>query len=55
MLDRAGLAPRDAVERFLEAVGDRDLYSDEVDFDRHWLTMLSDVLEFLLRNERSVT
>jgi hypothetical protein len=42
MLDRAGVAPREAVERFLEAVGDRDLYSDEVDFDRHWLTMLSD-------------
>lgn len=42
MLDRDGLPPREAVERFLEGVGDRDLYSDEVDFDRHWLTMLFD-------------
>lgn len=23
-------------------MGDRDLYSDEVDFDRHWLMMLAD-------------
>jgi len=35
-------SPREAAERFLAAVGDRDLYSDEVDFDRHWLTMLAD-------------
>jgi hypothetical protein len=42
MLDHDGLSPGDAVERFLEAVGDRDLYSDEVDFDRHWLAMLVD-------------
>ena len=42
MLDRDGVSPRDAMERFLAAVGDRDLYSDEVDFDRHWLTMLAD-------------
>ena len=42
MLDRDGLSPREAAERFLEAVGDRDLYSDEVDFDRHWLGMLLD-------------
>jgi DNA polymerase III epsilon subunit-like protein len=42
MLDRDGVSPREAVERFLAAVGDRELYSDEVDFDRHWLTMLAD-------------
>jgi DNA polymerase III epsilon subunit-like protein len=42
MLDRDGVSPREAMERFLDAVGDRDLYSDEVDFDRHWLTMLFD-------------
>jgi DNA polymerase III epsilon subunit-like protein len=42
MLDRDGLPPTEAVDRFLEAVGDRDLYSDEVDFDTHWLTMLAD-------------
>jgi DNA polymerase III epsilon subunit-like protein len=42
MLDRDGVSPRQAAERFLAAVGDRDLYSDEVDFDRHWLAMLAD-------------
>jgi hypothetical protein len=42
MLDRDGLSPREAMERFLAAVGDRDLYSDEVDFDTHWLGMLMD-------------
>jgi hypothetical protein len=41
MLDRDGVSPREAAERFLAAVGDRDLYSDEVDFDRHWLAMLA--------------
>jgi hypothetical protein len=42
MLDRDGLPPREAVKRFLEAVGDRDLLSDELDFDTHWLGMLVD-------------
>jgi hypothetical protein len=42
MLDRDGLPPREALERFLEAVGDRDLYSDQPDFDAHWLAMLMD-------------
>jgi hypothetical protein len=42
MLDRDGVSPREAVERFLAAVGDRDLYSDEIDFDTHWLGMLFD-------------
>jgi hypothetical protein len=42
MLDKDGVPPRDAVERFLAAVEDRDLYSDEVDFDSHWLGMLLD-------------
>jgi hypothetical protein len=42
MLDQDGLPTRDAMARFLDAVGDRDLFSDEPDFDRHWLTMLVD-------------
>jgi hypothetical protein len=42
MLDRDGVSPREAVERFLAAVVDRDLLSDEVDFDRHWFGMLVD-------------
>ena len=42
MLDRDGLTPGEAVERFLADVGDRDLYSDEPDFDTHWLGMLMD-------------
>jgi hypothetical protein len=42
MLDRNGLSPREAIERFLDAVGDRDLFSDEPDFDTHWLMMLMD-------------
>ena len=45
MLDRDGLSPTEAVERFLEVVGDRDLYSDEVDFDTHWLGMLTDAAQ----------
>ena len=42
MLDRDGLPPRDAIRRFLEAVADRELYSDEPDYDTHWLSMLAD-------------
>ena len=42
MLDRDGLSPREAMERFLDVVGDRNLYSDEIDFDSHWLGMLLD-------------
>lgn len=30
------------MKRFLEGVGDRTLYSDEPDFDQHWLSMLVD-------------
>jgi hypothetical protein len=45
MLDRDGLSPREAVERFLAAVGDRDVFSDEPDFDTHWLAMLMDAAE----------
>jgi hypothetical protein len=41
MLGREGLSPRDAMARFLEAVGDRGLLSDEPDFDAHWLGMLT--------------
>jgi hypothetical protein len=39
MLDQNGQPPSEAVKRFLEAVGDRDLFSDEPDFDAHWLAM----------------
>jgi DNA polymerase III epsilon subunit-like protein len=53
MLDRDGLPPREAAARFLEAVGDRDLYSDEVDFDRHWLAMLFDAAGVAL-GERNI-
>jgi DNA polymerase III epsilon subunit-like protein len=42
MLDRDGLPPSEALTRFLNAVGDRDLGSDNPDFDRHWLGMLAD-------------
>ena len=43
MLDREGLPPAEVMKRFLAAVGDRDLFSDEVEFDQHWLGMLADV------------
>src|SRR5438132_11534746 len=33
MLDRDGLPPREALTLFLEAVGDRDLFSDEPQYD----------------------
>jgi hypothetical protein len=42
MLDRDGLPPSEALKRFLDAVGDRDLVSDEPTFDNHWLSMLVD-------------
>jgi hypothetical protein len=44
MLDQDGLPPREALQRFLEAVGDRDLFSDEPDYDATgstWLRRLS--------------
>jgi DNA polymerase III epsilon subunit-like protein len=53
MLDRDGVSPREAVERFLEAVGDRDLLSDEPDFDTHWLGMLVDAVGVSL-GERTI-
>jgi hypothetical protein len=40
MLDRDGLPPVEVVKRFLAAVEDCELYSDEPDYDRHWLAML---------------
>jgi hypothetical protein len=52
MLDRDGLSPREAVERFLAAVGDRDLLSDELDFDTHWLGMLLDAAGISLGERR---
>jgi len=42
MLDRDGLPPSEALKRFLDAVGKRDLFSDEPGFDSHWLEMLVD-------------
>jgi hypothetical protein len=42
MLDQDGLPPREALQRFLEAVGDRDLFSDEPDYDAHWLHMVAE-------------
>jgi hypothetical protein len=52
MLDRDGVSPREAVERFLAAVGDRDPLSDEVDFDTHWLGMLMDAAGISLGEKR---
>jgi hypothetical protein len=40
MLERNGLLPSDAMKGFLEAVGDRELFSDAPDFDSYWLGML---------------
>lgn len=42
MLDPHGVPPAEAVRRFLDAIGDRDLFSDEPDFDAHWLGMLAE-------------
>jgi hypothetical protein len=42
MLDRDGLPPGEAAARFFAAVKGRDLYSDQPDFDAHWLAMLTD-------------
>ena len=55
VLDRDGVAPRDAMARFLAAVGDRDLYSDQADFDFHWLTMLAAAAGVHLSKGVSVT
>jgi hypothetical protein len=41
MLERDGVAPAEAMKRFMEAVGDRELFSDEPDFDAHWLDMIA--------------
>jgi hypothetical protein len=42
MLDRDGLPPGEAAARLLAAVKGRDLYSDQPDFDAHWLAILTD-------------
>ena len=42
MLDRHGLPPSQAMKRCLEAVGERELFSDDPEFDSHWLSMLAD-------------
>ena len=42
MLDQHGLSPIDVMRRFLAAVEGCELYSDEPDFDRHWLGMLAE-------------
>jgi hypothetical protein len=41
MLEQDGLPPGEAMKRFLAAVGERQLFSDEPDFDAHWLAMLA--------------
>jgi hypothetical protein len=42
MLDQDGLPPSTALKQLLDAVGDRDLFSDEPEFDDHWLGMAVD-------------
>jgi hypothetical protein len=42
VLDRDGLAPKDTIDRFLGIIGERDLFSDEPEFEAHWLSMLAD-------------
>ena len=42
MLDRDGLPPSEAVARLFAAVNGRNIYSDQPDFDAHWLAMLAD-------------
>lgn len=41
LLELEGLPPRQAMERFLQAVGERELFSDQPHFDAHWLSMLA--------------
>jgi hypothetical protein len=41
-LEKHGLAPIEVMTRFLEAVGDRELFSDAPDFDAHWFGMLAE-------------
>jgi hypothetical protein len=48
MLDRDGLPPSEALKGFIDAVGDRDVLSDEPDFDAHWLGMLADAARMSL-------
>jgi DNA polymerase III epsilon subunit-like protein len=42
MLDRDGLPPAEAMRRLLAAVGDGTWFSDEPDWDNHWLAMLAE-------------
>ena len=52
MLDRDGVSPAEAMKRFLVAVEGCELYSDEPDFDCHWLGMLGNAaLVDLARSE----
>jgi hypothetical protein len=53
MLDREGLPPNDAAKRFLDAVGDRDLFSGEPEFDAHWLSMLTSAAAISLGRTRA--
>jgi len=41
MLEQNGLPPAEVMTRFLQAVGDQELFSDAPDFDGHWLGMLA--------------
>jgi hypothetical protein len=42
LLDRDGLPPSEALKRFFDSVRDRELFSDEPDYDAYWLQMLAD-------------
>lgn len=42
MLERDGLNPGEVMARFYRGVGDRQLFSDNPDFDAYWLAMLAD-------------
>jgi hypothetical protein len=41
MRERDGVAPAEAMKRLMGFVGDRELFSDEPDFDAHWLGMIA--------------
>jgi hypothetical protein len=42
MLDQEGLPPGEAMKKLLAAVGERELFSDEPEFDAYWLGMLAE-------------
>lgn len=52
MLERDGLRPDEVMQRFFQSVGDRELVSDEPDFDAHWLGMLATAAGMSLGNRK---